>query len=95
MMLSKTLKKIKSTQDLRAEKLRLRYEALRAEDAMNDSLAATEKLFTFFSAMRKAGSNVRYVMNAFSGISRIFGRLFGKKSHTEESPSETEYHDKV
>ena len=95
MTLSKTLRKIKSTQDLRAEKLRLRYEALRAEDALNDSLAATEKLFTFLSAVRKAGSNLRHVMNVFSGINRIFGRLFGKKSKAEEPSPDTEYHQAV
>jgi hypothetical protein len=88
MMLAASLKKIKTMQDLRTEKLRLRYESLRAEDALNDSLHAFESVFSIFTVMRKASHSLQYAFNLASGVSSFFSRIFGKKhkknQHTHE-----------
>lgn len=79
MMLSGSLKRIKTLQDLRTEKLRLRYESMRAEDALNDSLFAIERMFSIFNLMQKAGTSFQYAFNMATSISSFFGRIFGKK----------------
>lgn len=92
MMLTASLKKIKTMQDLRTEKLRLRYESLRAEDALNDSLHAFESLFSIFTIMRKASHSFQYAFNLATGVSSFFSRIFGKKhkksQYTQESSPE-------
>ncbi len=91
-MLTNRLKKIKSVHDLRTEKIRLRYEYMRAEESLNDSLYAIENLFTVFSMVRKAGSRLQSAYNIFTTVSGFLNRFFGKKRkkehHADESPPE-------
>ena len=85
MMLTGSLKKIKTLHDLRTEKLRLRYESMRAEDALNDSLHAIERMFTIFTLMQRAGTGFQYAYNMATGISSFFSRIFGKKRKKKHS----------
>ena len=91
-ILSDKLKKVKSPQDLRVLKVRLQYEAMRAEDDLNKSLHATEELFTIVSVVRKAGENFRNAFSIISSISSFFGRIFKKKQKKENPSHEEEYH---
>ncbi len=84
MMLSESLRKIKTPHDIRMEKVRLRYESMRAEDAMNDSLGAVGKMFAVFSYIRKTGRRLRFVYGIFSGIAGLVGRFVHKKVKKEE-----------
>ncbi len=88
MMLLASLKQINTLQDLRTEKLRLRYETMRAEDALNDSLYAIERMFFIFTFMRKASNSFQHAYNIATSVSGFFSRIFGKKQknqdHTEE-----------
>lgn len=74
------LRKVKTMQDLRVEKARLRYEALMAEKDMEDSLQAVGKVVTFFTLFRRAASGARYAYGVVSRLSGFFSGLFGKKS---------------
>lgn len=78
-MLSDKLKKVKTPQDLRVLKVRLHYEAMRAEDDLNKSLHAIEDLFTIVTVARKAGDKIRYAFSIASSISSFFGRIFKRK----------------
>ncbi len=93
MMMINSLRKIKTVQDLRVEKIRLRYEMLKAEDKFNDSLHATERLFTIFTFIRNAGGALRQAYRIISGVNSFINNLFGKKSKQEKpSQQETEDH---
>ena len=48
-----SLKNIKTIQDLRVEKSRLKYEALIAESKLTDSLKAGGQVFTVFSVLNR------------------------------------------
>ncbi len=88
-----SLRKIKTVQDIRVEKIRLRYQMLKAEDKFNDSLHATEQLFTIFTFIRNAGGAMRQAYRIFSGVNSFINNLFGKKNkHGKPSPHETEDH---
>ena len=74
------LKHIRTMQDLRVEKARLRYEALMAEKDLADSIRAVGKVVTFFTLFRRAAGGARYAYGVVSRLSGFFSGLFGKKS---------------
>lgn len=78
------LRNVKTMQDLRVEKARLRYEALMAEKDMEDSLQAVGKVVTFFTLFRRAAGGARYAYGVVSRLSGFFSGLFGKKSRKEK-----------
>lgn len=88
MMLTASLKKIKTIQDLRTEKLRLRYETMRAEDALNDSLYAIERMFFIFTFMRKASNSFQHAYNIATSVSSFISRIFGKKQRKQDHQEE-------
>ncbi len=93
MILSERLKKIKTPHDIRMEKVRLRYESMRAEDAMNDSLGALGRMFTVFSFIKKTGHRLRFIYSMVSGITRLAGRFLYKKVKKIEDPCYTSMED--
>ena len=74
------LREVRTMQDLRVEKARLRYEALMAEKDLSDSLQAVGKVVTFFTLFRRAAGGARYAYGIISRLSGFFSGLFGKKS---------------
>ena len=61
------------------EKARMRYEALLAENKLNESIRAAEHVFTFVSNLRRSLTVARQVVDFFSRISAFLGGLFGKR----------------
>ncbi len=90
MINSSRYRKIKTLQDIRVEKARLRYEALVAENAMMEGFRSVERAFTMFSMVRRVSEYVGHGIRAVSGIARFFGRVFHKKPHQGASQPETE-----
>ncbi len=86
MMMINSLRKIKTVQDIRVEKYRLRYEMLKAEDRFNDSLHATQQLFTIFTFIRNAGGALRQAYRIISGVTGFINSLFGRFSK-QDKPS--------
>ena len=93
MMLSKSLGNIKTLHDLRMEKVRLRYESMRAEDAMNDSLGAIGRMFTVFTFIQKTGRRLRFAYGIFSGIAGLASRFLYKKVKKEDDTRYTSMED--
>ncbi len=93
MMLSESLRNIKTLHDIRMEKVRLRYESMRAEDAMNDSLGALGRMFTVFSFIQKTGHRLRFIYSVVSGITSLVGRFLYKKVKKKEEPRYTSMED--
>lgn len=85
MIPTERLRDVRTMQDLRAEKARLRYEALMAEKDLTDSLRAVDKVFTFFTLFRRAAGGVRYAYGVLSRVSGFFGGLFGKRPDKEDA----------
>lgn len=93
MMLSKSLRNIKNLHDLRIEKVHLRYESMRAEDAMNDSLSAIGKMFTVFTFIQKTGRRLKFVYGIFSGIAGLVSRFLYKKVKRKDDTHYTSMED--
>lgn len=87
-MLANKLQKVKTPHDLRVLKIRLQYEAMRAEDDLNQSLQASGQLFTLVSVFQKSAHIIRHASSVFTRISSFFGRIFNKKQKQEEYPCE-------
>ncbi len=79
MIPTERLRNVRTMQDLRGEKARLRYEVLMAEKDLADSLQAVDKVLTFFTLFRRAAGVVRYAYGIISHMSGFLGGLFGKK----------------
>ncbi len=88
MIPTERLRDVRTMQDLRVEKARLRYEALMAEKDLSDSLRAVEKVVKFFTLFRRAAGGARYAYGVASRLSGFFSGLFGKKSKKRESGAE-------
>ncbi len=84
-----SLKDIKSIQDIKVLKARMRYEALLAENKMLESFRAVEKLVTFVSNVRRASAALHQAYRVFSKIGAFFGRLFGKTEEGKAPEEET------
>ena len=83
-----SLKDIRSMKDIRAEKARLRYEALIAETKMMESFRAVERMFTFFSGVRRVSGALVYAFGVMSKAGSFLGRIFGKSK--KEAPDQEE-----
>ncbi len=95
MSVTESIRNIKSMQDIRVEKARLRYESLMAEKSLADTLQASEKVFTFFSFFRYSVDMMRTGYNMFVSMYQVFDRLFGrfvrKKSKAAEEAETVNY----
>lgn len=90
MIPAERLKHIRTMQDLRVEKARLRYESLMAEKDLNDSVEAIGKVMTFFTLFRRAAGGARYAYGIFSRVSDYLGGLFKKKSRKGDGGDDSE-----
>ncbi len=82
------IKNIKTMDDIRVEKARLRYEALLAEKNLNDSIHAFEKMSMFFSSLKRAFSVFQQSYHLFLRMTSFFGRIFSGFRRKEKEPEE-------
>ncbi len=85
-----SIRNIKSLDDIRVEKARMRYEALLAEKNLNESMHAFEKLWTFFSTFKRTVSVFQQAFHLFSRMSSFFGRMFTGFKKQKEAPEADE-----
>ncbi len=88
MIPTERLRDVRTMQDLRVEKARMRYEVLMAEKDLTDSLQAVEKVVTFFTLFRRAAGGVRYAYGVISRMSGFFSGLFRKRKQKEADGNE-------
>lgn len=84
------LKDVRTMQDLRVEKARLRYEVLMAEKDLSDSLRAVGKVITFFTLFRRVAGGARFAYGVVSRLSGFLTGFFGKKSKKKKADKEAE-----
>lgn len=78
-------KNLKTLQDIRLEKARLKYEMLVAENRLNENLGAIEKLFTITSVFRRFMDGLNYARHIYENV-RYYIRKFTGGSSTDDSP---------
>lgn len=83
----KQFRHIRTFQDIRLEKARLRYEMLLAENRLMASLNAIHGFVTLTTFFTRFSEGFSYARQIFSGIGRAFGWMFRKK---KKSPSSQE-----
>ncbi len=84
------IRNIKTLDDIRVEKARLRYEALLAEKNLNESLHAVERMSTFFSSFKRVVSVFQQSYHMFLRMTSFFSRVFSgfKKKEKEDETEE-------
>ncbi len=90
------IRNIKTMDDIRVEKARLRYEALIAEKNLDESLGGLEKLSDIMGNVKRGYAAAQQAYQMFARISSWFNRMFSgfkKKASTdrrEYAPTEEE-----
>ncbi len=84
------IRNIKTMDDIRVEKARLRYEALMAEKNLDESLGAFEKLSDFLSNIKRGFAAFQQAYHLFSRMSSWLSRVFSgfKKKETPDTEEE-------
>ncbi len=88
--MDKTLRNIKSLEDIRVEKARLRYESLLAESRMTESIRAATQVFSLFASLKRMSRGIKTAYNLLSSLSGLIARIFGKKKQEKERTSQAE-----
>ncbi len=85
-MSSQSFKNIRTLQDIKLEKAKIRYEMLIAENRLMESLNAVEKLFTIVSFFKRFAAGFTYAQHFISNFHKYMEKLmFWKKDKDEES----------
>ncbi|MBW6480083.1 MAG: hypothetical protein K0B37_11700 [Bacteroidales bacterium] len=85
-MSSQSFKNIRTLQDIKLEKAKIRYEMLIAENRLLDSFNAVEKLVTIVSFFRRFAAGFAYAQHFISNFHKYLEKLmFWKKDKNEES----------
>ncbi len=82
------LRKIKSLQDIKLEKAKLRYEALLSETKLYEDMNAIQNQFTFPVFLARVKGGVSFVNKLFSGIQNTIGWVFRKKDQSDQTEAE-------
>lgn len=90
MMYLQKFSKIKSLQDIKLEKARLRYEMLVAENRLMENINAIERSFSISSFFSKFTYGFRTAVSVYEKIQKIAGKFsFGRKKK-KDNPSDSE-----
>jgi hypothetical protein len=85
-MSSQRFKNIRTLQDIKLEKAKIRYEMLIAENRLMDSFNAVEKLVTIVSFFRRFAAGFAYAQHFISNFHKYLEKLmFWKKDKDEEN----------
>lgn len=80
-------RKIKTLQDIKLEKARLRYEMLLAENRLSESIETIYGLFTAPALLARASEVFSYAQKVYSAFQNAWGWLFRKKHRSAENES--------
>lgn len=73
---TKRFREIKTLQDIRLEKAKLRYEMMLAENALSDNLNSLHNAFSFTAVVSRITEGYSFARNIFSRISGLYNWLF-------------------
>lgn len=85
-MSSQSFKNIRTLQDIKLEKAKIKYEMLIAQNRLMESFNAVEKLVTIVSFFRRFAAGFAYAQHFISNFHKYLDKLmFWKKDKREES----------
>lgn len=73
------LKKIRTLQDIKLEKARLRYEMLLAENRMAEDINVIMGVFSMQAIFDSASKMFSMAWRVYNGIQNVFGWIFRRK----------------
>jgi hypothetical protein len=82
---SDRLKKIKTFQDIKLEKAKLRYEALLAENRLFENLNEIQGQFTFPLFLTRFKDGFAFASKIYSNVNSILGKVFRKKAQPDQT----------
>lgn len=83
-------KNIRTLQDIKLEKAKMKYEMLFAENRLMDSLNAVEKLVTIVSFFRRFAAGISYAQHFIRNFHAYIEKLmFWKKDEEKQSEEST------
>ncbi len=71
-------KNIKTLQDIKLEKARLRYDMLLAENALSEDMYAIQQAFSYMSLFSRIADGYDYAQRVVSKIAGLYRRFFRK-----------------
>jgi len=77
-------KNIKSFNDIKLEKARLRYDMLVAENSLQENLEGVQRLVTMGAIASRVSTGVHFVQDVFQKVSGLFSWFRRKKSKGSE-----------
>jgi len=84
-------KKLKTLQDIKLEKTKIRFEMILAENKLMDSLNAVEQVVTIASFFRRFVTGFRYAQSFLQNFYKYIDRfMFWKKDKEEDEDESTE-----
>lgn len=89
-MSSQRFKNIRTLQDIKLEKAKIRYEMLIAENSLMDSINAVEKLFTIVSYFRRFAAGFSYAQHFIRNFHKYIDKLMFWKKDTDKESEENE-----
>ncbi len=77
------LKKIKTLEDIKQEKARLRFEILLAENSLNQNLQWVQRIFTIEGLVTRIVNAVKFGQDVFYRLAGIFSWFSDTKAQSE------------
>jgi hypothetical protein len=90
---TKRFSKIKSLQDIRLEKARLRYEMLTAENRLSDSLQTAGQIFSLSALMARVRIGMTVARKSYDIFSGLLRWVSGKRKKKKHHPAHDENKD--
>lgn len=84
---NKRFREMKTLQDIKLEKAKIRYEMLVVENRLIDSLNSFQGLFTASQLLSRANETYAYIQRVYSGVQRFVGWVFRRKKQDPENES--------
>lgn len=84
---SKRFREIRTLQDIKLEKAKIRYEMLVAENRLIESMGTVQGLFTASQLLARANEVYAYMQRAYAGIQRVMGWMFRRREQDPENES--------
>ncbi len=81
---------MRTLQDLKLEKARLKYEMLVAENNLAEDLHAVERVFNFSTTIANFSKGISVARKAYEKLSSLFGKFSGKKKKKKSKEDASE-----
>lgn len=82
------LKNIKTLNDIKLEKARLRYEMMAAESHLHESLEGVQRMFTLNGIVTRISTGILFAQDIYQKVNNLFSWFRRKKAPEKETDAE-------